>query len=248
MTFRQRTTVVGYDGSRSARAALDWATADVVQRGSELLVLHVEGSPETPATVLAEALARVRRRAPELPVTLESGRSLVAASCTAEMVVLGVPEQPHALIAALVAGAHCPVILVSGRTPVPEAGGAVRVGFDGSPGAERALFFAAERADRLGVPLVVTVAFSGTAAASPAADAAAVLAESARVRVRRTFPGVRVSHEVLEGTAVPVLSEASRDCGLVVVGNQGRGLTTGPRSSVGHDLVTRSHSPLAVVH
>ncbi|MBT0771573.1 universal stress protein [Kineosporia sp. J2-2] len=276
MTFKERKTVVGYDGSRSAQAALDWAATDARRRGSEVLILHVAewGLTERPEggglprlgplekasrAVLHDGLARVRRLAPEMPVTLESSlsgisRSLVEASCSAEMVVLGVPESRTVegrvlgnTTATVVARAHCPVVVVSpGAQPEPVPGLPITVGYDGSPGAERALSFAAERAAQEGVPVVVVVAFSPSAGAGHDAQA---LGELAVARVRRCFPGVEVSHELTEGTAVPVLADASRGCGLIVVGNRGRGLMAGLLAgSVGNGLITRSHSPLAVVH
>jgi nucleotide-binding universal stress UspA family protein len=267
MTFTTRKTVVGYDGSRSAQAALDWAAVDAAERGSELLILHVaEWGPAEPGTgdalvplerasvtVLQEGLARVRRLAPELPVTLETGlsgisRSLVSASCTAEMVVLGVPEYREVegqvfgnTTAAVVARAHCPVVVVSPGAGIVH-GRCVTVGYDGSAGAERALSFAAERAGRQAVPLVVTVAYGEAQEATP-------VGELAVAWVHRCFPGVEVRYELIEGTAVPVLADASHGCGIVVVGNRGRGLTAGLLTgSVGNGLITRSHSPLAVVH
>ncbi|GLY29217.1 universal stress protein [Kineosporia sp. NBRC 101731] len=276
MTFKTRKTVVGYDGSRSAQAALDWAAVDAAERGSELLVLHVAefgpaehdgGSTPEPlgrasTTLLEDGLARVRRLAPDLPVTLETSlagisRSLVTASCTAEMVVLGVPE--HRTVegqvlgnttAAVVARAHCPVVVVSPGAGVAR-GRCVTVGYDGSAGAERALSFAAERAGRQDVPLVVTVAYEDAQGTqdTQGTQAATRLGELAVTWVHRCFPGVQARYELVEGTAVPVLSDASHGCGIVVVGNRGRGLTADLLTgSVGNGLITRSHSPLAVVH
>lgn len=136
MTYTERKTVVGYDGSRSARAALEWAAGDAARRGSELFVLYVAEWGDGSRTVLNDALGRVRRVAPDLPVTLETAlsgisRSLVATSGSAEMIVLGVPESSTTegtvlgrITSAVVAEAACPVVLVSpGTAARPEPGG-----------------------------------------------------------------------------------------------------------------------------
>lgn len=260
MTYTERRTVVGYDGSGPSRAALDWAATDAARRGSELLVLHVAewglSEQPTPAGLcrvgpledasrerLTEALARVRVLAPELPVTLSGiGRSLVEASGNAEMIVLGAPEGPGgSSTSAVVARAHCPVVVV-GPDAVAGTDLPITVGFDGSASAQRALCFAAERALHRAVPLVVVVAH-----ASPATldrQEAQRLGEAALERVRRSFPGVQARYELVEGTALPALTDASRRCGLVVVGSRG----SDPAASVGNGLITQSHSPLAVIH
>lgn len=275
MTFKERKTVVGYDGSRSAQAALEWAATDARRRGSELLILHVAewGLTDRPANgglprigpmekasmaVLNEGLARVRRLAPEMPVTLESSlsgisRSLIEASRSAEMVVLGVPESRTVegkgfgnTTAAVVTRAHCPVVVVSpGVQAEPAPDLPITVGYDGTPGAERALLFAARRAQQEEVPLHVIVVFPPETRGQDAET----LGQVAVARVHRCYPGVRVRYELTEGTAVPVLADASRGCGLIVVGNRGHGLITGLMAgSVGNGLITRTHSPLAVVH
>lgn len=300
MTYPERRTVVGYDGSRSARAALEWAAADAAHRRSELLVLHVaewgpagrtsaarrrrNGPPEDGSRpILQDALTRVRAIAPTMPVTLETAlsgiaRSLVEASGNAEMVVLGVPQSRTLegrllgdTTSSVVARASCPVVVVSPGDPAeakPSSGSdlPITVGFDGSPGAERALDFAAARAAADRVPLVVVVAYSSLrteVAPGPddlevqgeplfgarAAVDAGLLADQATARVHRSFPQLDVRHEMVEGTAVPVLADASRGCALIVVGNRGRGLLTGLLTgSVGNGLIRRAHSPLAVVH
>jgi len=86
-------------------------------------------------------------------------------------------------------------------------------------------------------------------AAEVAAEEAGRLGELAVTRVRRRFPEVEARYELAEGTAVPVLADASHGCGLVVVGNRGRGPVGALLSgSVGDGLIARTHSPLAVVH
>jgi nucleotide-binding universal stress UspA family protein len=294
MTYSERKTVVGYDGSRSAQAALEWAAGDAARRGSELFVLHIaEWGLTDRATgvglrrigpledasraVLADALARVRRVAPDLPVTLEmalSGisRSLVETSSGAEMIVLGVPESRTVegmvlgnTTSAVVAKATCPVVVVSpGAAAQSEPGLPITVGYDGSASAERALSFAAERAVQREEPLIVVIAFSSLptvengdgledggvpAFGTRALGEAERLGELAIDRISRRFPSVEARYELVEGTAVPVLAAASRGCGLIVVGNRGRGLLAGLLAgSVGNGLITRTHSPLAVVH
>ncbi|GAB3285925.1 universal stress protein [Kineosporia babensis] len=276
MTYSERRTVVGYDGSRSAQAALEWAAADAVRRGSELLVLHVAewgGAERTTEAglrrigpledasraVLADALARIRVIAPQMPVTLQTALSgiscsLVEASHGAEMVVLGAPQALGKATAAVVARAGCPVVVVSPGVSAEAADLPITVGYDGSAGAERALSFAAERAAQQAVALVVVVAFSAPVSAPATTEDegrglrdAELLGEVAVARVRRWCPTVVARYELAEGTAVPVLARASRSCALVVVGNRGWS-DSGQGGSVGNGLITRSRSALAVVH
>ncbi|GLY17007.1 universal stress protein UspA [Kineosporia sp. NBRC 101677] len=241
MTYSERKTVVGHDGTPAAAAALDWAAADAARRGSELLVM------QTDERGWADALARVRRLAPEVPVTLTgTGRSLAEASGRAEMIVLGAPAagSPQAtVVSEVVARAGCPVVVVRPDEPGPASGLPVSVGYDGSACAERALSFAAERAAQWQVPLVVVVA------QAPLTADPQTLGAQAAAWVLRRHPGLEVRHEVAEGEAVPALAAASRGCGLIVVGSRGRALAAGVLdSSVGDGLISRSQSPLAVVH
>jgi len=196
----------------------------------------------------------------------------VEASTRADTLVLGVPPTRTlegrllgSTASSVVARAACPVVVVCPGSSA-DVRSPITVGFDASPGAVRALDFAAARAAADGVELVVVVAYSSLPTGTPVepdaleeqggpafdahvAQDAATLADLAVARVRRSFPALPVRHELVEGTAVPVLADASRGCGLIVVGNRGRGpvaaILTG---SVGNGLIRRTHSPLAVVH
>ena len=87
-TGTRGSVVVGIDGTRGAEAALDWATAEAAVRGCRLRIVHafhpsllvdpygvappLGDSPLVWAgaeQVLAQAVARARSVAPDLPVT-----------------------------------------------------------------------------------------------------------------------------------------------------------------------------------
>ena len=87
-TGTRGSVVVGIDGTRGAEAALDWATAEAAARGCRLRIVHafhpsllVDPYGVAPPLgdfplvwagaeqVLAQAVARVRSVAPDLPVT-----------------------------------------------------------------------------------------------------------------------------------------------------------------------------------
>jgi nucleotide-binding universal stress UspA family protein len=164
--------IVGIDGSSSSDAALRWAAAEAVCRGSVLRVLHayewrhagarfVAGPPVQKAAedlacgIVDSGLAEVRSLAPAVEVVGgaalgQAGPALVSASDNAAMVVLG--SRGHGGFASLLLGSvghqvaqhsHCPVVVVRGR---PDPAGPVVVGVDGSPAADRALGLAFEHA------------------------------------------------------------------------------------------------------
>lgn len=165
-------TVVGFDGSRTAWSALRWAAEDAARRGLGLRIVHVrepwcaehpmDASAETDTLtarcekMLADAAARARDMAQETPIStaLITGavtERLVTESESADTVVVG--SRGLGGFAGLVLGsvgiglaghAACPVVVVRRMPRAP--GGDVVVGFDGSPAAERALEYAAKQA------------------------------------------------------------------------------------------------------
>ncbi len=148
---------------------------------------------------------------------------------------------------ALPAHAQCPTIVVPTRrkakgAPPEEEPPAVRpvrrvvVGLDGSPQAELALRWAIREAKTWGAELVAVTgvpvtAGSGTLAWLPAAvDHQQVLEDVATAldvlidRVAAEEPGVpEITRTVLDGTGAQLLTEASGDSDLLVVGSRGRG-------------------------
>jgi nucleotide-binding universal stress UspA family protein len=134
--------VVGDDGSRSAGKAVQWAAEDAARRGSTLHVVRawsISSAPRPsshttgyvpPLTDFEQAVRQeleerwggLRGQVPELdllPVHRSSAEALVAASETADVVVVGASGQ--GLVARVVVGSvakhvvrrsHCPVVVV----------------------------------------------------------------------------------------------------------------------------------------
>jgi nucleotide-binding universal stress UspA family protein len=118
--------------------------------------------------------------------------------------------------------------------PLASVRARVVVGFDGSPGAEQALLWAADEAALRHADLEVVYCWARPPAITPAAAAMSVevsglLEASAR---RRVDDGARVArlrrHEVavrpvvIEGPTGPSLVERGQGAGLLVVGRRGR--------------------------
>jgi nucleotide-binding universal stress UspA family protein len=167
----------------------------------------------------------------------------------------------------------CPVVVVheAPRQPVDPAAPVV-VGVDDSSAAAAALWFAATTARTASAPLRVVTAWRPPSAQAwaltfyehaPQGDpgehariqAARLLAEgadhasaTAQERLRRDFPDVTATFDVVAGDPRTVLAEASADARLLVVGARGHGGLAGLLlGSVSHALLHLAHSPVAVV-
>lgn len=174
---------------------------------------------------------------------------------------------------AVTAHSACPVVVVheAPRQPLDPAAPVV-VGVDASPASADALEFAATTARTAAAPLRVLTAWRPPAAQSwaltfyehaPQGDpgeqarirAARLLAEgadhasdAAQERLRRDFPDVDATFDVVAGDPRTVLAEASAGARLLVVGARGRGGFTGLLlGSVSHALLRAAHSLVAVV-
>jgi nucleotide-binding universal stress UspA family protein len=172
------------------------------------------------------------------------------------------------------AHAACPVLVirppVEGDTePLTDTGdratvrpGPVVVGVDGSSTSTDALAFAFEEASLRGGPLVAMHVWwqLPTHELGPDLPDRMDLAEATE-EVKRLlagllgnwpakFPDVAVELRPVQSMhPSKELIEASRDAGLVVVGSRGRGGFAGLLlGSVGRDLVSHAHCPVAVVH
>lgn len=140
---RETTVVVGVDTSPAARAAARWAARAALRLGADLVVIHAPEPPgpaSFPAVPKAEALDRAfpdelteeLEAADEVNVHLElsSGEpveALVAASTSAELLVLGRPRRrvgswPNqgSITRKVLDRSACPVVLVrEGHDPMP---------------------------------------------------------------------------------------------------------------------------------
>jgi nucleotide-binding universal stress UspA family protein len=288
--------LVGYDASGPARLAVAWAADEATRRGLPLTVVHaadytglvggpVSTSPWVPGVSLDEArrvaeagAGLARERCPGLDVSAatgigSAGTVLIQQSAGAALVVVG--TRGHGDLAGLLLGsvaarvaahAHCPVVVVRGKTPVtPGPGRPVVVGVDGSKAAAAALRAAAGHAQAAGAPLRVVCAWVPTtpegwdrgywlavdAEHDPddtAAAAAEGVAAEAAATARELAPELTVETRVRGGDPAAVVLDAAGVAGLVVVGARGRGsLASLFLGSVSHGVVHGAHCPVLVV-
>ncbi|MCG2624605.1 universal stress protein [Arthrobacter sp. I2-34] len=134
----------------------------------------------------------------------------------------------------------------------------VLVGADGSEQARTAMLVAAEQAQRWGYPLRVVCAlppFTGSLAWVPAPlDREALYAElmeqldAGTAWLRSHFPGLPISGEVLEGSPIELLIEATRTAALLVLGTRGRGGFAGMLlGSTSQGVLHHAKGPVMVV-
>jgi nucleotide-binding universal stress UspA family protein len=281
--------VVGYDGSSSADAALRLARDEAARLNAPLRVVHVlewpavvvavapgpthpdEAAVRQAEELVATAVSTARAADPGITVTGDvrvgaAAGQLVAESERARLVVLGHRGHdgfPGLLLgsvgAAVAAHAHCPVLVVRGRTVAPGATAPVLVGHDGSECAGMAVGVALETAAARRVGVRVLRAWK-----PPVPRRAVVefgldpeeLATAERVAVREAidpwrekFPRVPVTINVVADRPAAALISASRHCQLVVVGSRGRGGFGGLHlGSVSHQLLHHADCPVLVIH
>lgn len=161
-------------------------------------------------------------------------------------------------VGAQVAGhAHASVVVVRGRRDLVDAPAVA--GFDGSAAAEEALGQAYGYAARRGCPLVVRTAYSLPPPAR-GTDPEAVAGERDKVEAglrdgmaravagwRTRFPAVPVDCAITLGGAADVLTAASENAQLVVVGGRGHeGFPGLPLGSVGEQLIHHAACPVLI--
>ena len=143
----------------------------------------------------------------------------------------------------------------SGHVPVENV---VVVGVDGSEQARVAVLEAAAQAERLSAPLRVVCAvpqYNGSLAWVPAPmDRDALFADirtqldAGTAWIRSHFPGLTVETQLVDGSPVDILVEASRHVELVVVGTRGRGGFAGMLlGSTSDGILHHAKGPVMVV-
>lgn len=286
-----RHVVVGYDGSRVSKEALTWAAVEAGAMDARLTVLYA-GPARTEgfaAPILDEVAASGRRLAREgvdrvrqvqggvdtgsveaLAVLEGPAGALVRASRGADLLVVG--NRGRGRVAGALLGsvafavtsrAECPVVVVRGevdRRPGPDV--PVVVGVDDSHGANDAVAFAADVADRWGAPLVVVAGWTvpdvtivngyGAVDVAPLAEwaqrCASVSADVAVGLACSNHPRLQGVTRVVQQRPAPALTDASCEAGLVVVGARGRGaLGSLFLGSVSHAVLHEASCPVAVV-
>ncbi|RQX02263.1 universal stress protein [Micromonospora inaquosa] len=184
-----RSIVVGYDGSASAAATVEWAITHATRTGTPLLLTYAFDWPIVPAalspgpaswpdttarhdaqTMIDDAVAEAARSHPGLIVTgtlLDGPPAVVLQeeSRHASLVVLG--SRGHGGFADLLVGstsfavsAHAHCPVVVVRGDEQRPGAHLLAGVDGSPGSLLALQYALEQAADRGVPLHVIRAWT----------------------------------------------------------------------------------------
>ncbi|GIJ08090.1 universal stress protein [Micromonospora andamanensis] len=219
--------------------------------------------------LVAAAVDEAEATAPGLRVTGEivDGEAtavLLAEASSAAIVVLG--DRGAGGFAALVVGsvavqvaayAACPVLVARGAS---RPDGAVVVGVDGSELSRRAVEFAVHEAALRGAPVVALHAYRHPVSTGPGDmqplvydeselrdDEDRAVAESIAGMTER-YPEVPITRRSVRGRAARVLTDASRQAQLLVVGGRGRGEVTGLLlGSVSQSLLHHSHCPVAVV-
>lgn len=251
---------------RRSRLRVVVATGDVRLRQVTELDQEWERSRTAELTTDArEAVAGLGTEDAALDV-VEAGpaAALVVAADPTSLIVLG--SRGHGRIAGALVGsvsqhvadhAPCSVVVVREQSSPDET--RVVVGVDGSKGCEPAVQFAFDYADERGAPLtalhVLQTAvpgppyasrFVGDRYAGDIAKAEPIIVESLATYVD-TYPKVTVDRQIVAGSVGRVLSDASEQAALLVVGARGRGafeaLLLG---SVGRAVLHHARCPVVI--
>jgi nucleotide-binding universal stress UspA family protein len=209
--------------------------------------------------VVDASVARVVARHPGVRVEKligrsEAGRLLVDASHSARLLVVGTHSQNR--LSTLLMGsttrfvlnhatAAVAVVPTTAITPSNQRIGRVLVGVDGSPGAARALEWAAGEAIARNAALrALYVSDADRADVAAQTELSTALADLSKTRVGGE--NLQISSDLIHGPIAKALLREAHDDDLLVVGSRGRG---GMRStllgSVAHQVVT--NAPCAVV-
>jgi nucleotide-binding universal stress UspA family protein len=184
-----------------------------------------------------------RSQTAELLVVGDSGRGRIAAAVAGSVAI------------AVAARSACPVVVVRGTPPAPDA--PVVVGIDGTPLSQAAIPFAFDEAAARRVPLVAVHTWLDEL--DDPALAALVDWQSAAVQAEEVlaerlagwgekYPDVPVQRLVARGLAGHALLDQAATAQLVVVGSRGHGEIAGLLlDSVSNALVHKAACPVAIV-
>lgn len=282
--------VVGVDGSDASLTALDWAVDEALRHGLPLRIVHAslweryEGvvpawTTDRPSgQVLAEnivgtAAERVRRRAPDLPLTadvLAEDASTALLTEGREGTILVVGSRGRGEFADLLLGsvslvvaarANCPVVVVRGDRQALEARhGRVLLGVGEHDADAPAVRFAFREAAVRDAELDVVRAWRRPAhqpadhllmrraGAAYFTEESSELLDKALEAAASEHPQVRLRRSAVEGPAHKVLTERSAAADLLVVGARRRdGLVGLELGRVAHRALHHASCPVAVV-
>lgn len=248
------TIVVGATSKPGSRRAIDWAVAYASSTGARLELISVIGGAvgavgehevvqravDAEESFLRGEAEALRARGVDAAVRVTHGnptKELVDASEDAALLVIGSDHTggadrhrgPHGT--RIVAGAHCPVVVVPDIDTTGRTG--VVVGVDGSEVSHAALAFAAVEASRYGEPLTVVstwmpVVYTGDIAPYPdmyltdLQGTTEAFAQSMADEVRKDHPHLEIVVHVDEGDPAAVITEVAASARLAVVGTHGR--------------------------
>ena len=272
--------VVGFDGSADSERALDWAIVAAKQRQSPLHLVAVldYDAPESLPELVEEARQRVEKElaaaddrpggtlvSVDQPEGDSAAFSILRRVSGARLVVLG--ARGHGVLSGLLMGsvshhisrhAECPVVVV--REQHDSKASRIVLGFDDSPGSQRAAEFGFEVASLSGAPLTVIHGWRYSSAGSAglfvplAPDIAEEIdAQQAAMRKaldewRHKYPDVELSLEAIPVHPARALSDASEHAALVVIGSRGRGAFKGMLlGSVSQNVLQHAACSVAIV-
>ncbi len=266
------TAAVEWAAEDAARSGAALRIVYVREPWNALVLLSGIGEENDPAEyghrVLAAAAQRARDRTSDIKITtaLAIGavvERLKSESQRADALVIG--SRGVGGFAGLVLGSvglglagHAAGPLIVVRAPGRTAHGVIVAGFDGSEHSQAALEYAFARARWRGARLRAVCAWQMPMLSPYALGYSPVLegvfadeAETARrllAPYREKYPDVAVEESTVCDHPVRVLSDASRQADLVVVGSRGLGgFGSAVLGSVSHGVLHRAHCPVAVV-
>ncbi|WP_433228892.1 universal stress protein [Actinomadura formosensis] len=268
--------IAGVDGSSASPRCVAWAAAEAHLRHCPLelvhasTLLHRDGSlsddayeqMETDRTRMlddAEAYARMLRPDVEVRARLldeEAGRTLLAESGNAELVVVGTRRVAGAdgrlfgsVGREVAARARCPVLAIPASAPEPAAMPAeVAVGVQERHGESRTIGWAFEEASLRGAHLTAIHAFGAEFGAARQKVGQDTLLSEALAGWSPRYPDVQVTRTVSDQHPAQALVAASDGAAMVVVGATRRGGGNGPAlGKVDQALLDHALAPVAVV-